>query len=313
MHNKFLVLTQNSKPTALLFGSTNLTMNGLFGHANCTHVVENDTIAAKYLKYFAKLKTDPETTGTANPYKKWTITQTPAPAKTFDDGMAAVFSPRANLDALKWYGTLAGSAQKALFMTFAFGMNQVFKTIYSKKDVVLRVGLMEKEWNGANKDAQIAAIRQIQALPNVVIAIGNRIPLNGFDRWLGEIDRITNHVNVHWIHLKFMLVDPLSDNPIVVTGSANFSDASTSTNDENMLVIKDNKRVADIYFGEYMRLYSHYAFREAVRIFLDTHPHAKPEDMKQGFLIDKGDWTTPYFDPNDRSGRRARRLYFAGM
>src|SRR5439155_16343364 len=150
---------------------------------------------------------------------------------------------------------------------FAFGMNAVFKTIYEKSDNVLRFGLMEKEWNGKNKDAQIAAIRKIQALPNVVIAIGNRITLNGFDRWLGEIDRITNPVEVHWIHLKFMLVDPLSQNPTVVTGSANFSDASTSTNDENMLVIKGNKRVTDIYFGEYMRLYSHYAFREAVKIF----------------------------------------------
>jgi phosphatidylserine/phosphatidylglycerophosphate/cardiolipin synthase-like enzyme len=145
-----------------------------------------------------------------------------------------------------------------------------------------------------------------------VIAIGNRIPLNGFDRWLGELDRITNHVNVHWIHLKFMLVDPLSDDPLVVTGSANFSDASTSTNDENMLVIKGNKRVADIYLGEYMRLYSHYAFREAVQIFIEKNPGAKPEDMKQGFLQEKGDWTAPYFDPKDKTGRRARRIYFAG-
>jgi phosphatidylserine/phosphatidylglycerophosphate/cardiolipin synthase-like enzyme len=312
MHNKFLVLTENSKAKALLFGSTNLTENGIYGHANCVHIVENATIAAKYLTYFHKLKSDPDTTGKNNPYKKWTISQTPAPAKTFVDGMAPVFSPRSNLDALKWYGTLAGSAEKALLMTFAFGMNQVFKTIYKQTDKVLRMGLMEKEWNGPNKDAQIADIRKIQALPNVVIAIGNRIPLNGFDQWLGEIDRITNPVNVHWIHLKFMLVDPLSEDPTVVTGSANFSDASTSTNDENMIVIEGNKRVADIYFGEYMRLYSHYAFREAVKIFLDKNPHAKPEDMKQGFLIEKGDWTTSYFDPKDRSARMARRLYFAG-
>jgi phosphatidylserine/phosphatidylglycerophosphate/cardiolipin synthase-like enzyme len=109
-----------------------------------------------------------------------------------------------------------------------------------------------------------------------------------------------------------MLVDPLSEHPLVVTGSANFSEASTRTNDENMLVIKDNKRVADIYLGEYMRLYSHYAFREAVQIFLKQHPDAKPEDMKQGFLIENGDWTTTYFDPQDRSARMARRLYFAG-
>jgi phosphatidylserine/phosphatidylglycerophosphate/cardiolipin synthase-like enzyme len=171
---------------------------------------------------------------------------------------------------------------------------------------------MEKEWNGRNKEAQIAAIRALQARTNVVIAIGNRIPLNNFDQWLQELDRITNPVNVHWIHLKFMLVDPLSDSPVVVTGSANFSEASTRTNDENMLVIKDNLRVADIYLGEYMRLYSHYAFREAVKIFLDKNPHASPDDMKQGFLVEGTDWTKPYFDPNDRSARMARRLYFAG-
>jgi phosphatidylserine/phosphatidylglycerophosphate/cardiolipin synthase-like enzyme len=197
-------------------------------------------------------------------------------------------------------------------MTFAFGMNETFRNVYAKDDSVLRFALMEKEWNGRNKEAQIAAIRALQARTNVEIAIGNRIPLNGFDQWLKELDRITNHVNVHWVHLKFMLVDPLSDRPVVVTGSANFSEASTRTNDENMLVIKDNLRVADIYLGEYMRLYSHYAFRQAVKIFLDNNPHANPDDMKQGFLIEDADWTISYFDPTDRRSRMARRLYFAG-
>jgi len=311
MHNKFLVLTKASKPVAVLFGSTNLTLNGLFGHANCTHVVENAEIATRYLGFFTKLGTDPATTR-GNTYKQWTIDQTPAPAASFVEGMAPVYSPRANLDALNWYGDLAGAAKDALFMTFAFGMNDVFRGVYGKKDDVLRVGLMEKEWNGKNKDAQIAAIREIQALPNVVIAIGNKIPLNGFDRWLGEMEKIDPKAHVLWIHLKFMLVDPLSDHPIVVTGSANFSGASTTTNDENMLVIKDNTRVADIYLGEYMRLYSHYAFREAVAIFLQKNPHAKPEEMKQGFLIEKGDWTADAFNPKDTTARRARRLYFAG-
>jgi phosphatidylserine/phosphatidylglycerophosphate/cardiolipin synthase-like enzyme len=197
-------------------------------------------------------------------------------------------------------------------MTFAFGMNETFKNVYGKDDDILRFALMEKEWNGKGKDAQIAAIRALQARPNVVIAIGNRIAVNNFDQWLEELDRISNDVHVQWVHLKFMLVDPLSQEPIVVTGSANFSEASTRTNDENMMVIKGNTRVADIYLGEYVRLYSHYAFREAVQIFLERNPGAKLEDMKQGFLVEDADWTAPYFDPNDKSARMARRLYFAG-
>lgn len=311
MHNKFLVLTHDGDPVAVLFGSTNLTLNGLFGHANCTHVVENADIAAKYLEYYKKLHTDPETTA-GSPYKQWTVDQSPAPATQFIKGMAPVFSPRTNVDALKWYGELAGGAKDALFMTFAFGMNDVFRKVYGQADDVLRVGLMEKEWNGKNKEAQIKAIRKIQALPNVVIAIGNRVPLNGFDQWLAELDKIDAHAHVLWVHLKFMLIDPLSAHPIVVTGSANFSEASTSTNDENMLVIKGNTRVADIYLGEYMRLYSHYAFRQAVAIFLQKNPKAKQSDMKQGFLVEKGDWTADAFNPNDKTARRARRLYFAG-
>jgi PLD-like domain len=311
MHNKFLVLLENETPRAVLFGSTNLTENGLFGHANCTYVVENEAIAAKYLAFHDKLATDPATSR-GNTYKSWTIEQTPAPATKFFDGMAPVFSPRANLEALDWYGDLATSAKDALFMTFAFGMNDTFREVYGKDDFVLRFGLMEKEWTGRGKEEQIAAIRKLQARSNVVIAIGNRIPMNGFDQWLEELDRVTRNVNVQWVHLKFMLVDPLSDEPVVVTGSANFSDASTKTNDENMLIVKDNTRVADIYLGEYMRLYSHYAFREAVKIFLDKNPRAQPEDMKQGFLIEDGDWTKSYFDPSDKSARMARRLYFAG-
>ena len=313
MHNKFLVLTKNGKAQAVLFGSTNLTENGIFGHANCAHVVENKDIAAKYLAFHEKLAEDPKTAKRDSDYKEWTEEQTPAPASDYVEGMAPVFSPRTDVAALDWYGEVAASAKDALFMTFAFGMNGTFRDVYAKNDDVLRFGLMEKEWNGANAAAQIAAIRALQARPNVVIAIGNRIAVNHFDQWLIEMDKITKTgLHVQWVHLKFMLVDPLSDNPTVITGSANFSEASTTTNDENMLVIKGNTRVADIYLGEYMRLYSHYAFREAVKIFLDRNPNAGPQDMRQGFLEEEKDWTKSYFDPRDSSARSARRLYFAG-
>ena len=45
----------------------------------------------------------------------------------------------------------------------------------------------------------------------------------------------------------------LGSDPIVVTGSANFSHASTNDNDENMLVIRGSQRVADSYFTEFNR------------------------------------------------------------
>jgi phosphatidylserine/phosphatidylglycerophosphate/cardiolipin synthase-like enzyme len=92
-------------------------------------------------------------------------------------------------------------------------------------------------------------------------AVGSRISTNRFDRWVKEVLTGLNQ-HVQYVHTKFMVIDPLGDDPIVVTGSANFSESSTTGNDENMLVIRGNSRVADIYLGEYMRLWNHYAFRE---------------------------------------------------
>lgn len=309
MHDKFLVLSRNGVPQAVLFGSTNLTENGLFGHANCVHVIEGEEPARHYLDYFDLLVADPATTRDSG-YKADVEALSPLPPSLRRDDPVAVFSPRRGLDALAWYADVAAGAASGLFMTFAFGMHERFADIYGRDDGILRMALMEKEWNGRNKEAQIAKIRALQRLPNVVIAVGNRIPLGGFDQWLAERDRVTDDVNVHWVHTKFMLVDPLSRDPVVVTGSANFSSASTDTNDENMVVIRGNTRVADIYFGEFFRLHSHYAFRQAVAIFRQKHG-GDPRDFRGRFLEEKKDWTADYFTPGDRNARTARRLYFS--
>ena len=96
-----------------------------------------------------------------------------------------------------------------------------------------------------------------------------------------------------------MLVDPLSDDPLVVTGSANFSDASTTSNDENMLLISKDRRTADIYLGEYMRLWNHYAFRE----FLAMSPNAAT--ARPGFLDVKNKWWRKYFGDSEQSRQRS--------
>ncbi|MES2950094.1 MAG: phospholipase D-like domain-containing protein [Pseudomonadota bacterium] len=176
-------------------------------------------------------------------------------------------------------------------MAFAFGMHPLFQSVYRRDDNVLRMGLLEtttRSPSTAVQDAQdIKAIRQ---RPNVVVAIGNRITTNSFDRWLKELAQVHDEqVHVHWIHTKYMLIDPLGKNPVLVTGSANFSKASTDTNDENMLVIQGNKRIADIYFGEYMRLYNHYAFREAVNRALDQKKVDQASDWKPQYLEIKDD------------------------
>jgi phosphatidylserine/phosphatidylglycerophosphate/cardiolipin synthase-like enzyme len=311
MHDKFFVLSEHGTPKAVWTGSTNLTENGIFGHANVGHIVEDSAIAQAFRDDWDRLAADPPVTAA---YRSANEQASPAPPQPWRAPTTAVFSPRgAKLDALQWYADIAASAKGGLFMTFAFGMHPMLRDVYARNDDVLRMALMEKEWgNPRTKAEETRAIEQLRKRRNVVVAVGNRIVTDSFDRWLAELQQLDPDVHVYWVHTKFILVDPLGRRPVVVTGSANFSKASTDTNDENMLVIRGDTRIADIYFGEYLRLYTHYAFRESVKLYLERKQAGMPEEWTPQFLVDDDSWMAPYFDPNDRSARDMRRRYFGG-
>lgn len=302
MHNKFLVLSRKGKPVAVWTGSTNWTENGIFGHSNCGHVVEDARIARAYLEYWQQLSADPATEDTRN----WLDENSPAPPTEWNEDLLAVFSPRNGLSVLDWYAEIAGSAKSALFMTFAFGMNARFLKIYERDDDVLRYALMEKEGNGSGLAQGKIDIRRVRKRPNVIVAVANNLKLNILDKWVAERRSLSHENNVKWIHTKYALVDPLGKHPVVITGSANFSLASTRDNDENMLVIRDNKRVADIYLTEFLRLHSHYAFREAVNIALER---GNDFEQERAHLVPDDGWQSDHY--TEGSDRWLRRRYFA--
>jgi phosphatidylserine/phosphatidylglycerophosphate/cardiolipin synthase-like enzyme len=308
-HNKFLVLRRNGKATEVWTGSTNLSENGIFGHSNNAHIVRDAAVADQFFTYWQLLKKDLTTAPTA----EQVMIDNPFPPKQGAETIA-VFSPRRDLTVLDRYAKMAGDAERALFMTFAFGMNERFVKIYQKPDKVLRFALMEKKGHGKTMKQQSRDIDRLRKLPNTVISVGHRVELNNFDRWLEEIDKIVDEAHVLFVHTKYMLIDPLGTDPIVVVGSANFSAASTDTNDENMLVIQGNSAVADVYLGEFMRLFSHYAFRESLR-FIDNQSDAAK--LVRKFLIETPDWidgdkpSASYFKPG--TDRTLRRLYFSGQ
>jgi phosphatidylserine/phosphatidylglycerophosphate/cardiolipin synthase-like enzyme len=300
-HNKFMIkLDENGEPFSVWTGGTNFSQGGIFGHSNVAHVVEDKDIAKRYLRYWDALKADLASTD----LKLETEAISAVPDNPPPVGSSVLFSPRANLDALDYYADVAMSATDGLFMTFAFGLNDVFKAVYKNSTAPFRLALLEKTTRSYKKEdeaARLADEKEILALRKMAantFAIGEFIKTNELDGWVKE--RLTGlNKNVNYVHNKFMLIDPLSEDPIVIAGSANFSTASTINNDENMLIIRKNKRVADIYFGEYMRLYSHFAFRETLK-------WRKPNDPPKPLKTD--DWWKEYFGNNPRS---TKRKYFA--
>ena len=298
-HNKFIVKLTDGVAKSVWTGGMNFSEGGIYGHSNVAHVVEDEEIAGKFKEYWNALIEKPEQ---SKKLKAKVESISPLPETLTQDKTEVLFSPRSNLDALQWYADLAMSAKEGLFMTFAFGINDIFKEVYDKSTASLRFALLDKKTRSfrdpAEKVKEQQRIQQLRNKPENIFAIGNFIRTNKIDGWFKE--KLTDlNFHVRYIHNKFMLIDPLSNNPTVVAGSANFSNASTTNNDENMVICKGNTRVADIYLGEFMRLYSHYAFRESLA-------WRKPDDPPKPLRTD--DWWKDHFGNTPRS---ARRKFFA--
>jgi phosphatidylserine/phosphatidylglycerophosphate/cardiolipin synthase-like enzyme len=296
-HNKFIVLLKNDSPEAVLTGSTNFTEGGIFGHSNLVHIVQDRGVAQAYLDYWKALHRDPETNELAPRLEAMCSIPELPPV-----GTSLVYSPRTTTAALDYYARIGAHATKGLFMTFAFGMDEIFQTVYRNGTAPLRYALIEKEVlpreDKVKEEEERQKIRKLRWQVENVFAIGALIPVNAFDVWLKE--KLTGlNPNVKYLHTKYMLVDPLGDDPIVVSGSANFSKPSCTENDENMMVVHGNKRVADIYLGEFMRLHRHFAFREWVA----THPEEVTHPEHE-FLDTTDTWWEPFFEDTKNARRR---------
>jgi phosphatidylserine/phosphatidylglycerophosphate/cardiolipin synthase-like enzyme len=293
-HNKFVVLLHADKPVAVWTGSTNISAGGLFGHSNVGHIVWDPGIAAKYLAYWERLADNLTPTKLRAP----NATATPLPAgKPGKGAVLPVFSPRDakdRNDTLEWYAQRLADAKEVSCMTFAFNIDAVFGEVLARENDVLRYVV---------KDDPLGEEESVGHDRDVIFAAGSYLGEGALANFLAER---SNPLNTNrYIHDKFMLVDPLGSDPLVITGSANFSRPSSRINDENMLVIRGDTRVADIYFGEFMRVFDHHYARYIVRL-LTNEGRSDPE---AGYLkVDPDDWLPAHFNP--ASYKSKRRTYF---
>ncbi|HEY5787069.1 MAG TPA: phospholipase D-like domain-containing protein [Microlunatus sp.] len=286
-HNKFLLLLKNDTAQSVWTGSTNLTWGGLFGQSNVGHLLREPAIADSYLQLWNRLATDPGYAAIRPANTSHTATPASPPAT----GISPVFSPRTSLDLIDWYADQAAKAKRSFFMTAAFGVHEKIADAIAPESDVLRYLVLEKP-----PGTSIA----FDTDRDVKIAIGSFLRTGVLDRWTQEQLTGLNR-NVLYSHTKYMLIDPLGDDPLVISGSGNFSDPSVKDNDENMLIIQDDSRVADIYLGEFMRVFNHFYFRYLRQQLSAT-------SAQGAFLIPDDTWTERYYDRRTPSYRQ--RLLF---
>jgi phosphatidylserine/phosphatidylglycerophosphate/cardiolipin synthase-like enzyme len=346
-HNKFIVLMKDGHPVSVWTGSTNFTAGGIFGQSNVGHVIRDKDVAARYLAYWEKLKTDPPRKKASDSPEEmgiqdWNIHAQadltgPPPRKS----ITTIFSPRPTTGMLQWYADRLAEATSSIHFTAAFGVSKQIarKLVTAPKDApesflryVMLESLPPKPRKGEGETTEKAAAKtkakgkgagktkpaETEEQPiaddfeHVKAETRNRIA------W-GDLTRATRsspregarmaaeslsglNVNVEFLHTKYLLIDPLTDDPIVVTGSANFSDNSTTMNDENMVIVRGDTRLADVFLTEFMRLFNHFRGRNEVNLL---RPSAR---SKASQLATDGSWTQPYYTPGTQ--QYAERLLF---
>ena len=305
-HNKFMVLSENDLPVQIWTGSTNISQSGFCGQSNTGHIVRDPAIARVYAAYFERLARDEQ----REALKAFAMEQTPRPREALPQGTTPLFSPRSSTGMLDWYGRRIEEAQQTVLLTSAFGVTTRLARYFDNDRDYLRYVLMEQRSRGAGAQEMIERDRDTRVVFGQGLgytgAMGRwrKIPGFNLEHWMWREHHFRSSGYVFFVHTKYMGIDVLTDDPLVFTGSANFSPGSLSSNDENMLLIRGNTRVADIYLTEFFRLINHFYFRQVANE-LARDGRSDP-DIR--FLDEDDGWVWGHFQPNFYSHKR-RELF----
>lgn len=313
-HNKFIVRVDgNGDAVAVWTGSTNFTESGFLGQTNVGHLVQGKACAAKFLEYWTLLAEDPE----PEDLEEKLDALTPQPGDELEAGTTTcLFSPRKTSKMLDWYAKRVSDATGAILYTGGFGVTDKLAVALSKEKDFLRYLLLEKPPTAKARKLLGSDRGIVTVYGNVLgevwtrnkkgeLTIRKEIPGFNLEKWFIKEEHFRKRKgHVFFVHTKILIVDPLSSDPLVFSGSANFSPASLTANDENMLLIRGEPRVADIYLTEIDRMLRHFQFRNIA---------ARQQDENDGreaiFLDEDATWLAPYFKSGNFKDRR-RRMFF---
>ena len=300
-HNKFVVLLRNGVAEAAWTGSTNWTDGALYGQLNIGHAVYEPAVAAKFERYFSLLHDDCKQDDLKR--ELGALTDVSAVQKALDagPGIWPIFSPQRGVAALDLYARICERA-KCLMVCAPFVLHESIRAVLRATPPAgtLRFMLLDRSGNlGADQDVQVIDGR---AGSEVSVAVTQAEPLHDFQGRLLVGKESFHHAGVH-LHAKVILADPFGPDPILVTGSANYSQSSTVDNDENSLVIRGDTALADIYATEFVRMFDSYHFRGK---------NAQAAIDGKALCLSRDDaWSKRYYEPSsvDDDHPAARRLF----
>ena len=225
-HNKFIIV-DNAK---LWTGSSNLNDPGFSEIDNNGLLITNQTIAQNYTNYFTA-KWNAVTT-LHGPAKNWTSTVSGTVAAPRNNPVSDVtwenyFSPAENPVLNRTYGYLAkiaGATQSIIFDIYTFVGNA------AGADDDMASG-MYKQWKTNGKVVQgVCDFSQVSSYAGNAYDTMSKAKMDVKKK--GDSKNIKNHN-------KVLLIMNTAGDDVVCTGSPNFTQAASDSNDENSLMIHD--------------------------------------------------------------------------
>lgn len=268
VHNKFVVESDAAGKVArrVLTGSTNWTTSGLCTQLNNVLIVENQAIAARYLDQWGKLVA----AGDDMPAALKASNSKPATADNISVYFAASnheaeFQPVLDL--------IAKATEGILFLMFTPGQSPLLKALLDrveKNDVYVRgvvSNVMPSKTNGGEVSSVGGQVVK-SGLPAQEFHHDVELPsgISEADRpsWAETEFSVSEIKGAHLmaiVHSKTIVIDPFSDNCAVITGSHNFSDSASAKNDENLVIVRGNAKLAQAYALHINGVYDHYSWR----------------------------------------------------
>jgi len=276
-HNKFVALSDTSGPRAVWTGSTNWATTGLCTQINNGLLIEDKSIASLYRQQWDLLKSASPLATVPAGFTNELVTANDQ-SHTFSIGAAQVtiwFTRTSNggdMEALR--EVIKGAQHAILFLMFTPGKEGLHILAGQRaneegmyvRGVVSTLGSQAGESDQNVLDVSLVSNDQVFKPDQYTVVQPQGIDA-GLGPWIGEVTRknFLSQIGHAIVHSKVLVVDPLSEKPIVVTGSHNFSAPASQHNDENLVIVRGHKQLAIAYAAHIMSVYQHYRYRSYIR------------------------------------------------
>lgn len=217
MHNKFIVVDSQYVWT----GSFNTTFNGANKNNNNAVYIHSPKLAENFMMEFNEMFTGKEFGGRSDESIKHEVIQ-------FGDSteLISLFSPENDVDEYI-ISEIAKADTQIRFMAFSFTHDGI-------------------------GDAMIAKTENGVDVKGVFEARGTGTQYSEYGKMKDAGLDVRLDANKYICHHKVIVID----DDTTILGSFNFSQNATETNDENLLIIRNNKRIATKFLEEFDRLFS---------------------------------------------------------